>query len=175
MMSETAGAAMGLSRFLLWVLIGMNIVLGAMMLGGFIASFVFEQPLVGVLRRWLQGPDIGLLLPTARIWLLLVLPGVAAAHLLFRRTLDLLRSVREGQPFAAENAQRLRIMAWCLLAIQVIHLGSILMAQIASRAVHQRIEVEMSVVGWLAVFLLFVLSRVFEEGARNRSELEGMI
>jgi len=165
---------MGLSRFLLWVLIVLNLATGVLLTIGFIATFVFEDGFSRLLRAWLHGVNLTLLLPTLRIWLVLALPAIAAVHLLFLRTLDILQTVRLGHPFAAENAVRLRTMAWCLLVVQLAHLVFGVMARIATIA-HARIDWNFSVVGWLAVFLLFVLSRVFEEGARIRSDLEAMI
>ena len=173
-MSDVSSPVLGLSRLLLRILVALNLAMGALMILGFAATFVFEDGLSRVLRAWLRGVNLALLLPTVRVWLLLALPGVAAIHLLFVRTLDILRAVRLGHPFEAENAARLRTMAWCLLVVQLLQLANGVMSRIATIA-HARINWEPSLVGWLAVLLLFVLAGVFDAGARMRSELEAMI
>ena len=83
-------------------------------------------------------------------------------------------TVRIGDPFVPENAARLRVVAWCLLLIEVLHLGFAALAQqIESASVHM--DVDFSLTGWLAVLLTFVLARVFEQGAKIRSDLQAMI
>jgi hypothetical protein len=46
----------------------------------------------------------------------------AAIHVLLSRLLAVVETVRSGDPFVAENAARLKTMAWCVLAIQLLHL-----------------------------------------------------
>jgi len=171
-MAERSGAALGLSRLLLRVFVVFNLAMGAVLVAGFVGSFVFE----GVVSRWMrsEGIDVSLMLPTLRVWLLLSLPFVAAMHVLLTKTLEILKTVRMGGPFVAENAARLRIMAWCLLAMQVLHLANGVMVKI-STAAGARMDWSFTLTGWLAVLLLFVLAGVFEEGARLRADLEAMI
>jgi hypothetical protein len=171
-MSETSSAALGLSRLLLRVFVVLNLAMGVLLIAGFVGSFVFES----VVMRWMRSVDIDarLMLPTVRVWLLLSLPFVAAMHVLLTKTLEILKTVRMGGPFVAQNAARLRTMAWCLLAMQVLHLVNGVMVKISSVA-GARMDWSFSLTGWLAVLLLFVLAGVFEEGARLRADLEAMI
>jgi hypothetical protein len=46
---------------------------------------------------------------------------------------------------------------------------------VSSAAVPLNISWGFSLTRWLAVLLLFVLARVFEQGARMREELEGTV
>jgi hypothetical protein len=173
-MSDTSSPALRLSRTLLKVLIVLNIAGGVLILACLLTSFVFHGPAVAILRSARPGIDAGLFFPALRIWLLMTLPGIAALHLLLRRALDILATVRLGNPFVLENAARLRTIAWCLLVVQVANLGQGVMARVAAAA-HAEIDSDVSLVGWLCVVLLFVLAQVFEEGARMRDDLEAMI
>ena len=82
--------------------------------------------------------------------------------------------VRVGDPFVPENAARLQQIAWALLWVQVLHLVFGVLAKMLSSK-NAVIEWTFSLSGWLAVILLFVLARVFEEGARMRRDLEGTV
>jgi hypothetical protein len=95
-------------------------------------------------------------------------------HALLTRILEMTDSVRHGDPFVPENAARLRAIAWCLLAIQLLHAGFGLLVRQA-QAAHVRMEWEFSLAGWLAVLLTFVLARIFDEGARLRGDLRAII
>jgi hypothetical protein len=48
-------------------------------------------------------------------------------------------------------------------------------ASVSSAAVPLNISWGFSLTRWLAVLLLFVVARVFEQGARMREELEGTV
>ena len=83
-------------------------------------------------------------------------------------------TVRSGDPFVPENGVRLKVIAWCLLATQLLHLAFGGMARVVNSA-GADVDWTFSFNGWLAVVLLFVLARVFEEGTRMREELGTMI
>jgi hypothetical protein len=68
----------------------------------------------------------------------------------------------------------LKTIAWCQLAIELLRLVFGAMAAMMNLA-GSNIQWSFSPTGWLAVVLLFVLARVFEEGTRIRSDLEAMI
>jgi hypothetical protein len=80
-----------------------------------------------------------------------------------------------GDPFVPENAARLQTIAWCVLALQLLHLTFGVMAATVNAA-GSNVDWKFSgLTGWLAVVLLFVLARVFEEGTQMREDLERMI
>jgi hypothetical protein len=105
--------------------------------------------------------------------------GIAAvplAYVVFRHLLRIVGSVRIGEPFTGENASRLRIIAWALLALELLHVGVVAIASaVSTREVPLRIGDDFSITGWLAILLLFVLAQVFREGSRMREELEGTV
>ena len=173
-MSGASETALGLSRTMLRVCVVWNLAIGVIALSIFVASFVFEDAVTHQFRTRMPELDLAILFPTVRVWLLLCAPFVAAVHLLLSRLLEIVGTVRLGHPFAPENAVRLRIIAWCLLLVQLLHLSSGVMVKIVAAA-NVQMHWDFSLVGWIAVLLVFVLARVFEEGARIRDDLDAMI
>ena len=90
------------------------------------------------------------------------------------RLLAVVETVRSGDPFVPQNAARLKTIAWCVLATQLLHLTFGMLAA-AMNAAGSTIDWKFSLTGWLAVVLLFVLAQVFEEGTRMREDLEAMV
>jgi len=84
--------------------------------------------------------------------------------------------VRAGDPFVASNAQRLRAIAWALLALQVLSVVIGAIGKTVSTPEHPvHLDAGFSINGWLAVLLTFLLARVFAEGAHMRDDLEGTV
>jgi len=74
------------------------------------------------------------------------------------------------------NASRLQGIAWAMLALELMHFAVGTIAAIVSTAAAPlNISWGFSLTRWLAVLMLFVLARVFEQGARMREELEGTV
>ena len=76
-------------------------------------------------------------------------------------------TVRSGDPFLPQNAARLKTIAWCVLVTQLLELAFGLLAG-AMNAAGSNIDWHFSTTGWVAVVLLFVLAKVFEEGTLIR-------
>jgi len=97
-------------------------------------------------------------------------------YLVLRRLLAIVETVRDGDPFVAANALRLRSIAWALLALQLLGMLIGLVGKSLSTPDHPvDLNAGFSVNGWLAVLLTFLLARVFAEGTRMREELEGTV
>lgn len=171
-MSTSSNTALGLSRFLLKLGVVLNLATGALLIASFAGTFAFESQVTAYFNR--RAFDAAILMPTLRIWIVLALPYVAAVHIMLIRLLAMTETVRLGNPFVPENAVRLKTIAWCLLATQLLHLAFGVMVRIAASA-NAHMEWKFSANGWIAVLLLFVLARVFEEGTRMRDDLEKMI
>jgi ABC-type transport system involved in multi-copper enzyme maturation permease subunit len=90
--------------------------------------------------------------------------------------LDMVETVRSGDPFVGENARRLKVIAWLMV---VLELGS-LVESVTGKAIwflqHSLyLDTTTVVNGWLVVLLTFVLARVFAAGALMREDLEGTV
>ncbi|MEO8585551.1 MAG: DUF2975 domain-containing protein [Acidobacteriota bacterium] len=98
------------------------------------------------------------------------------AHVVLSRLLRIVESVRDGEPFTAENARRLRTIAWAQVSIEVLHVCVVAIASaVSTREVPLHLESNFHLGGWLAILLLFVLAQVFLEGTRMREDLEGTV
>ena len=175
--SNAPATALAWSRPLISVLIVINLVYAA----GVSLMFVVSLLPGTILWRALQmlpfpeGHRDEIVLGLRAIMLV----GVAAA-LVVDRVLRLLRAivdtVRAGDPFLVVNARRLETIAWWVLAGEGLRLliGAIALAAASSMPALD-LDLGFSVTPWLAVLLLFVLARVFAQGARMRSDLEGTV
>jgi len=102
--------------------------------------------------------------------------GIPMAHVVFSRLLTIVESVRTGEPFTADNAGRLRTIAWALLGLELLHICVVAIASaVSTKGVPLRINGNFQITGWLAILLLFVLAQVFVEGTRMREDLEGTV
>lgn len=173
-MADRYPRALGISYVLLSLLRVLNLATGALVIVCFAASFLFEPVFVDFFSKRPPRANPELLMPTLRLWMLVALPMVAAVHVVLTRLLEIVVTVRLGDPFVAENAARLKTIAWALLAIQLLYLVFGVFAAIMNAA-GSNLDWKFSISGWLAVVLLFVLSRVFEEGTRIRDDLEAMV
>ena len=98
-------------------------------------------------------------------------------HGILSRLLAMVDTVREGDPFVAMNAVRLRAIAWSMVALQCLGIVITVIARTVSTPAHpvNLNAAGLSPAGWLAVLLTFLLARVFAEGAQMRDELEGTV
>lgn len=109
------------------------------------------------------------------------------AMLVFVLFSKIVETAMTGDPFVAENADRLTKAGWLLLGIYgvgivtgIAVLGMVpheLMAK-AGENVHNIIQVDhgdSSPVGLLSILLIFVLAQIFRRGAEMRAELEGTV
>ena len=104
------------------------------------------------------------------------LAGVPVVHVVLTRLLAIVDTVRDGNPFVMANAARLQRIAWAGLILELMHLAvAAIAAAVSTAAAPLDISWRFSLTPWLAVLLLFVLARVFEQGARMREELEGTV
>lgn len=165
--------ALLLSSRLLWLLAGLNLVLGFLITAGLIASFVAPE---FVLRGIGADPTNAKQAAGLRAIAVIGILAVPLAHVTLMRLLSIVETVRAGDPFVAENARRLRIIAWAVLGLEVTHLMVGLVAVTASSDdAPIDVDFSFSVTRWLAVVLLFVLAQVFAHGTRMREEIEGTV
>lgn len=173
-MVKPQSTALSASRLLLWILRAFNLFTGVCLVAAFVASFPFDSQFFEFFSKRPPRIDPSWMVPILRTWIVLALPMIASIHILLSRLLDMVETVRTGDPFVPENATRLKTIAWCALFNELLRLVFGVMAA-ALNAAGSNIDWNFSATGWLAVVLLFVLARVFEEGTRMRQDLETMI
>ena len=169
-----ASPALPLAHLVLRTLVVANWIFGAGILAILIGSFD-ESFIIAALKLG-PAPDNTRLIMGLRAVAILGLAGIPLHYVILKRLLAIVLTVRAGDPFVATNAQRLRTIAWTLLAIQLLSIviGSI-GNRISSPAHEIYLDAGFSVSGWLAVILVFLLARVFTEGAHMREDLEGTV
>ncbi len=172
--SASSAPLLRISRVLIKLWLVLNGLTGLLVVVMLLASFFFEPTFQQFFSTRPPRIDPGLLIPTLRLAMLLALPMFAFIHVLLSRLLSIIETVRVGDPFVPENAVRLTSIAWCLLAVQLLHLVFGAMTALVNAA-GSNVVWKHSGTGWVAVVLLFVLARVFQEGTRMRTDLQEVI
>lgn len=170
---------LAIAKVLLWFLMGvMALAVAACLIA--IPIILFNQDRVSIELaeeglRAASGDVIGALL------ILLACAAILVGMLfyVFRLLKHIVDTVGEGDPFVPENAARLTRMAWLTLGVQVVTIPLAALGLWLSSAMEEdgtTFTVEtISGNGLLLVLILFILARVFREGARMREELEGTV
>ena len=167
--------ALSVTWMSLRVLIVLNWILGGLILALLAATFQAEE---WTWRALGVGAVAGQAAIVAGMRTIMVI-GIAAvpiAYVVLKELSRIVESVRDGDPFSAGNAARLRTIAWALLGLELLHLLVVAIASaVSTREVPLHLDGGVTVTGWLAVMLLFVLAQVFREGTRLRDDLEGTV
>ena len=174
MSKPASSAALPIAHVVLRILIVLNWLSGAA-----IAILLFAMPT----RRWIMSslhlspsPEAEGVILGLRAIAVIGLVGIPLNHVVLRRLLAIVETVRAGEPFVAANASRLQAIAWALLALQLLSLAVGAIAKAISTPAHPfHFQAGFSISGWLAVLLTFLLARVFAEGTRMREDLEGTV
>ncbi|MDP9050049.1 MAG: DUF2975 domain-containing protein [Acidobacteriota bacterium] len=174
-MSNPFSDPLALCSGALRILIKLNLLMGALIIALLIASVVAEAP---VMRALGVRPDEfnARLFFGMRVIMVIGVCTVPVVHFVSQRLLMIVATVSTGNPFIVVNATRLRAIAWALLALDLIHFAvGAVGSSVSSAAGPLHLSWGFSLTRCMAVLLLFVLARVFEEGARMREELEGTV
>jgi len=174
-MTPQSSNALSLSRKVLRALIAVNFAIGAAILVMLVVSFVakawFFRAMGAPLTAGAAERVIGM-----RGIMGIGLMGIPLTHVIFSRLLAIVETVRDGDPFVAENATRLHHIAWSVLGLEILNIAVTSVAAWASTdAVPIDIKWRLNVTRWVTVLLLFVLARVFEHGTRMRDDLAGTV
>jgi hypothetical protein len=170
----SSSAALPIAHVMLRILIVVNWLAGAAIL-----ALLVVMPN----ERWIMSafdlspsPEAERLVMGLRAIALLGLAAIALGLVVLKRLLAMVETVRAGDPFVAANADRLQVIAWALLTVQLLSLVIAAVARTVSIPEHPLdLDAGFSINGWLAVLLTFLLARVFAEGALMREELEGTV
>ncbi|MFL0355449.1 DUF2975 domain-containing protein [Erythrobacter sp. GH1-10] len=107
--------------------------------------------------------------------------AVALVFLFFGKLRAVIGTVGERDPFVPENADRLSVMAWLLLGVQLLMIPIAALGLIVSEwavrieGTSLKIDAGLDLTGILMVIVLFILARVFKHGAAMREDLEGTV
>ena len=134
-------------------------------------------------ERWIMsslelspGPEADRLITGLHAMAVVGLGTIPLNYAVLKRLLAIVDTVRTGDPFVAANAVRLQAIAWALLMLQVLSLIIGGIADAVSTPAHPiDVDAGLSISGWLAVLLTFLLARVFAEGTLMRDDLEGTV
>ena len=174
-MPRTYSTALLTARLALRILIVLNWVSGAAILALLIATITAEQWTMNALGIH-PASEIRTLIMPLRAIAVLGLVAIPLNDAVLRRLLAIVETVRTGDPFVAANAYRLQVIAWSLLALQLISMVIGGVGKAVSNPAHPlHLNAGFSVSGWLAVLLTFVLARVFAEATLMREDLEGTV
>src|SRR5437870_822209 len=172
--SASSSAALPIAHVVLRILIVVNWLMGAAILA-LLLVMPNEQWIMAAFKLS-PSPDAERLIMGLRAVAVLGLVGIPLNYAVLKRLLAIVITVRAGDPFAAANAYRLQAIAWLLLALQLLSLVIGAIAKAVSSPAHPvHLDAGFSISGWLAVFLTFLLARVFAEGTLMREDLEGTV
>jgi hypothetical protein len=157
------------------ILIVLNIVCLVFFVSILIASTLGAGALLDAMLKSAPRQDPAALLAALRMVMAIGIAVVPLAHVLLTRLKAMVETVRAGDPFVAANSDRLQLIAWCLLGIQICDLAFGAVSMTLGAEADPMSGWTLSLTGWLAVALLFVLARVFAHGTRMRDELEGTV
>jgi len=170
----SSSAALPIAYFVLRTLIVVNW-LGGVAILALLAVTPNEQWIMQAFKL-APSPDTDQLIMGLRAIAVLGLVTIPLHYLILKRLLAIVKTVRVGDPFVAENASRLQAIAWTLLALNFIGIVIGIIAKSISTPAHPlHMNVGFSINGWLAVLLTFLLARVFAEGTLMREDLEGTV
>jgi len=149
--------------------------MGALILALLIASLIAESWVMRALGAR-PAPGNSMLFVGMRLIMVIGICSVPITHLVLTRLLAIVETVKVGNPFVMANAVRLKTIAWAILGLEMMHftVGAIVEG-VSTAAAPLDISSGFSLTRWLTVLLLFVLARVFEQGARMREDLEGTV
>ncbi|MGH7627888.1 MAG: DUF2975 domain-containing protein [Gemmatimonadales bacterium] len=170
----SSSAALPIAYLLLRILIVLNWLFGAAILVLLVAMPTSQwiRSALGV-PPWAEARGLIIGLHAIAI---LGLVAVPLNNAVLNRLLAMVETVRAGDPFVAANADRLQAIAWALLALQVLSLIIGAIGKAVSTPAHPvDVDAGFSINGWLAVFLTFLLARVFAEGTLMREDLEATV
>jgi hypothetical protein len=171
---DSSSAALPIAHLVLRVLIVVNWLFGAALL--LLLLVMPNEEWIMEAFKLSPSPDSDRLIRAMQAMAVVGLASVPLNYAVLKRLLAIVETVRAGDPFLAANAQRLQVIAWLLVTLQLLSIVVGAIAKSVWTPAHPvSVDAGFSINGWLAVLLTFLLARVFAEGARMREDLEGTV
>jgi hypothetical protein len=142
---------------------------------GLLLSWIFPAQFVALLIQPGPGTDVRSAMTGLQLLMLLGLAMAVATDRLLAPLAQIIASAGAGDPFISANARRLQTIGWALLALQVLDIPGALLEKFFPSLGSAAPDVTFSPGGWIAVLMVFVLSRVFAAGSAMRDDLEGTV
>mgnify|MGYP001600740472 CR=1 FL=1 len=178
-MTQSNPYELDLSRKILRVLLVLNPIFGLFILVLLVASIVAEPFMIRALiheHGAAHAVENSSLISGMRWIMVLGIAAVGITQIALKRLTAIVETVSKGDPFVILNAERIKTIAWSALILEVLHFIIGMIARGVSTATHPLdIDLKFNFTRWLVVLFLFVLARVFEQGARMREDLEGTV
>jgi hypothetical protein len=140
-----------------------------------IATVILSTRFVPLLIPQTPAPDLASALTGLRLLMLIGLAMAIATEVVLRVLAQIIASAGAGDPFIAANARRLQTIGWALLGLQLLAVPCALLDKFCPALGSAAPGASFSPGSWLAVLMVFVLSRVFAAGSTMRDELEGTV
>jgi hypothetical protein len=170
----SSSAAVPIAYVVLRILTVVNLLGGAAILA-LLVVMPNEQWIMSAFKLS-PSPDAERLVMGLRAIAVLGLATIPLNHVVLKRLLAIIKTVRGGEPFVAANASRLQAIAWVLLALNILSIVIGGIAKTVSTPAHPlHLNAGFSINGWLAVVLTFVLAHVFAKGALMGEDVEGTV
>ncbi|HEV7747240.1 MAG TPA: hypothetical protein VGO56_19750 [Pyrinomonadaceae bacterium] len=168
----SSSAAVPIAQVVLRILVVVNL-LGGVAILALLVVMPNQQWIMSAFQLS-PSPDAERLVLGLRAIAVLGLVAIPLNHLVLKRLLAIVATVRACDPFLAANASRLQAIAWVLLALNLLSIVIGVIAKTVSTPAHPlNINAGFSINGWLAVLLTFVLAQVFAKGALMRGDVVG--
>lgn len=114
---------------------------------------------------------VGWIVAAAAMLVVILTLGIAFIRALTR----IIGSVRDGDPFRPDNADRLSQMGWIALALQVCNLILSPISGVIADRIGDTTGIDTSFDTLILALVLFILARVFRKGTQMRDDLEGTV
>ena len=142
---------------------------------GLLLSWMFPAQFATLLIPQNPGTDVRSAMTGLRLLMLLGIAMAVATDRLLAALAQIIASACAGDPFISANARRLQTIGWALLVLQLLDIPGAIIERFFPGLGSGAPNGTFSLGGWMAVLMVFVLSRVFAVGSTMRDELEGTV
>jgi Protein of unknown function (DUF2975) len=163
------------SRLVVRIAIVLNRLFLLAVVVGLLLSWIFPAQFVALLLQPTPGTDVRSAMTGLRLLMLLGLAMAVVTDRLLAALAQIIASAGAGDPFISANARRLQTIGWTLLTLQLLDIPGALLEKFFPSLGSAAPDVTFSPGGWIAVLMVFVLSRVFAAGSAMRDDLEGTV